>query len=269
MNKISNVILLTFLFCQSVIAQNHRDFPSTLNYFSQGDNMISNQICSETEVKHREVVSEAFGKEYYCSGNIHAEGVLKKTTSREVSYPKEEVMTEYVRDGEWNTYFDSTTKVLRSKGSYQDGEKHGKWIVYSEDGKVLYNIEYSNGYLKSKIFTDRNGERKTVFQRSEMSLFATQYKTLLILGGILPIVLLRISWNILTYNKIHKTNYIPMLQNFQEGGFLVNIYSTFTFWWFIKKGDEEGVKKYKRIANVVSVFSIICLAVSLFFLRHV
>ena len=34
------------------------------------------QGCVGGAKKHREVVSEVYGKEYYCSGNLHAEGSI-------------------------------------------------------------------------------------------------------------------------------------------------------------------------------------------------
>lgn len=265
MNKKQLFILLgAFFSCQFVIGQNDRDSPSTLNYFSHGDNRISNQICVNNEVKHREIVSESFGKEYYCNGNIHAEGGIKKLKSEKSFHPnegdKQILITEYVRHGKWKVYFDSTLKVLRSEGSYKDGEKNGKWVIYSESSKVLYEFDYLEGQIKSKIVVDKNGIRQTTIQKSDAHLFVKRNEILLILIGVLPIVLFRIGWNILTYNEINNTDYVPMFQNLQKGGGFVNIYCTFVFWWFIKKEDEKSVRNYKRIANFISVVSIICFA---------
>ncbi|WP_338765602.1 hypothetical protein WAF17_01985 [Bernardetia sp. ABR2-2B] len=264
MNKKLFLFFLAFFSYQFVIGQDDRDFASTLNYFSNGDNVTSNQICSGNEVKHREIISEIYGKEYYCNGNIHAEGEIKKLKSQTVIYPnegnKKMLMTEYVRNGNWRVYFDSTLKVLRSEGSYKDGEKNGKWIIYSKLGNVLYEFDYLEGQLKSKVVVQQNGIRQTVFHRSHANLFVKRNEILLILIGILPIVLFRIGWNILTYNQINNTNYIPLFQNWQEGGFFVNIYCTFTFWWLIKKEDNKSIRKYKYIGNWISVLSIICFA---------
>jgi len=263
MTKNLLTILIAFLIGHLVNGQDHRDWPSSLNYFSYGDDMTSYQICAGNEVIDREIISETFGIEYYCNGNVHAEGPIKKLKSETVIYIKENnkkvLTTEYVRNGYWRVYFDSTSKILRSEGKFKDGEKHGKWTIYSESGKVLYEFDYLEGQLKSKIVRDQNGNLQTIIKRSDANLFVKRNEVVLILLGVLPIVLFRISWNILTYNKINNTNYIPMLQNWQKGGWSVNIYCTFIFWWVIKEEDKEEVQRFKRIGNWISVLSFVCL----------
>ena len=57
-----------------------------------------------------------------------------------------------------------------------------------------------------------------------VNIFVENNKFLLILFGFFPIIFFRIPWNILTYNKINKTEYIFLLHNFQKGGWGVGIY---------------------------------------------
>src|SRR5690606_391341 len=108
-------LIYNFLFASLVaFGQVQGDFPSSLNYFLTGDEKFSNQICDNSEVKHREVVSETFGREFYCNGNLQAIGPIKKLKSEIVIYPERNnekvLITEFIRNGDWKVYFDSTTQ---------------------------------------------------------------------------------------------------------------------------------------------------------------
>ena len=50
------------------------------------------------------------------------------------------------RDGLWEQYFYNSTK-LNFKGSFKDGKKEGKWIIFDEAGKVRkeYTGIFKNG----------------------------------------------------------------------------------------------------------------------------
>lgn len=263
MHKTLLYVILTFLSFQAIKGQDHRDWPSSLNYYSLDDTLNSTQICAGIGRKDREIISETFGREYYCNGNVHAEGGLKKSRSRTIYYAgsdKKALSTLYLRNGDWKVYFDSTKQILRSEGSYKEGEKDGKWMIYDKDGKTRFEIEFEEGQTKTKVKINQVGKREVIIQKSNLSLFVERNETLLTLLSLLPITLLRIGWNILTYNMVHGTSYVPFFQNWQKGGMEVNINSTIIFWWVIKSEDEKEVRRYKRIANWISIFSIICLA---------
>lgn len=263
MNKKQFTILFLCIFChQFIYGQSHKNWPSSLNFFQVGD-IISMQKCNGVTLKHREVISESLGREYYCSGNIHAEGPIKKVKSDTVTYSyKDErfLRTEYIKDGYWTTYFDSTIQIVRSEGAFKNGEKEGEWIIYTVDQKPHFEFEFLQGRIKTKVKIGQNGNREAVIQRSDKALFVEDNTDLLLLIGLLPITLGRIGWNILTYNKVNNTSYIPLLQNLQKGGMSVNVYCTFIFWWVIKKDDNKEVEGYKRIANWISVLSVMCFA---------
>lgn len=263
MNTKQFTILFLYIFCHSFVnGQGQKDWPSSLNFFQVGDSLISIQKCNGVTLKHREVITASFGREYYCSGNFHAEGPIKKVKSDTVTHysdkGEEALKTEYVRDGYWKTYFDSTVQVVRSEGAFKNGEKEGEWTIYTVDQKPHYEFEFSQGRIKTKVKIDQNGSRETIIQRSDKILFVEENRGLLVLIGLLPVLLGRIGWNILTYNKVNNTSYIPLFQDFQKGGTSVNVYCTFTFWWSIYKDDSKEIASYKRIANWISVLSVIC-----------
>ena len=48
-------------------------------------------------------------------------------------------------------------EVTREVGDYKDGEKHGKWISYFEDGKIWYEGNYKNGKEHGEFIYFGNG----------------------------------------------------------------------------------------------------------------
>ncbi|RZK26428.1 MAG: hypothetical protein EOO43_02855 [Flavobacterium sp.] len=253
-NLIAVIYLLTLT--HIAYAQEHADWAFTyLNYYKSGDNSVSNQICSGVEKKHRVVVSDTYGKEYYCSGNLHAEGSLKSyksVTVIEADTEHEYLQTEYLRDGFWKVYYDSSIKILRSEGKYESGQQVGKWVIYYPNGKPKYLFEFSSGQTKTKIHIDENGNQELIIRRSEFNVLVEKFKILLIL-----LTVIRISYNIITYNQINDTKYIPFLQNWQKGGRDVNLYCTFTFWWLFHESDTPRIRSYKSTANWISILSVI------------
>ena len=81
--------------------------------------------------------------------------------------------------------------------------------------------------------------------------FVNNHIAVFILAAVLPISLIRIVWNIITYNEINGTGYIPLFQNWQKGGNSVNMYCTFIFWWTLKDSDSITIKQCKKIAKRV------------------
>lgn len=252
--------IIFLLLTDTVLSQQDGDWPSTLNYIQDNEKRIMEQGCVGGAMKHREVVSEVFGKEYYCSGNVHAEGsiVLLNTQSYIDTNNKGGITKEYGRVGHWKVYFDTSIQILRSQGEYRKGKMDGHWTIYSITGQPKYEYEFADGIVKQKIEIDNEGKRQTIVSLSDGDIFVIKYKTLLILLAVIPITLFRIGFNILTYNKIHNTKYIPMLQNWQKGGYMANFSSTFIFWWMSRNNDSETVKRYKKIANIISLISIAC-----------
>ena len=56
--------------------QEPNDWPFIyLDYHINNNNPVSYQICNGSSKQHR-VVEGSYGKEYYCSGNLHAQGPL-------------------------------------------------------------------------------------------------------------------------------------------------------------------------------------------------
>src|SRR5574339_611085 len=124
--------LILLLLTDTVLSQQNGDWPSTLNYIEDNGKRIMEQGCVGGVRKHREVVSEVYGKEYYCSGNVHAEGsiVLLNTQSYIDTNNKGGITKEYGRVGHWKVYFDSAIQILRSQGNYRRGKMDGHWTIY-------------------------------------------------------------------------------------------------------------------------------------------
>jgi len=96
----------------------------------------------------------------------------------------------------------------------------------------------------------------------EIDAFIENNETIYILIAVLPITFFRIGWNIITYNKIHSTNYVPGFQKWQKDGLFVNFYCTIIFWWIIKINDKDNVLLFKKIGNWISIISILIFIVS-------
>ena len=258
------LLLLLLLFCQIAVAQDYEDWPFYVNYASKGNNNVVTRTCGGQEVKHIEVVSETQGKEYYCSGNLHAEGTIRMLKS-EIVYQAdksdEKVLSiEYVRDGDWKVYFNSPSKTLRSKGSYKSGKRHGEWFIYAKSGKVRYEFEFREGLLKTKTVVKEDGSQQTVIQKNEINLFVEKNMMLLIAIFILPINALRLFLNIHTYNEIYGTNYNPLVRGLKRGEQFTHLYCMLVFWWISKSDDTEEIKKLKRSSNRVSGIAVLCIA---------
>lgn len=53
-----------------------------------------------------------------------------------------------LKEGEWKLYFEGTHgKTVKAKGSYVQDKRHGQWISFSENGNVLFKLNYKNGML--------------------------------------------------------------------------------------------------------------------------
>ncbi len=201
------------------------------------------------------------GSEYNVSGNVHATGgliKLREFTEHRMTDSTTERITEYTRDGLWTMYFDTDSLLVRSQGEFEQGKKTGVWKFYIEHSNQPYLIRtYAKGLIKNETSYSESGEIIKQESKSDFELFLIENYHLLILLALLPITLIRISSNIITYNKIYDTKYIPGVHKWQKGGFGVNLYTTFIFWWINQRSDESVIKKAKRISNIISIFSVI------------
>jgi hypothetical protein len=253
---------LIVLSANKAFSQIEGDWPSNLNYFVEEFDTIGYQVCDGIERKHRVVISKSRGEEFYCDGALHATGSLVRLKSEHIIYANESnrraLVTEYIRDGVWKVYYDISPQTIRSEGNYADGMKEGIWNIYSIDGNIKYRIDYRNDVIKTKTEVDSKGNRNTLISKSDVEIFVGMNKVLLLLIGLIPITGFRITYNIKVYNKIYNTHYIPFLQDFQKGGSQVNLMCTVVFWWLIKADDTKSVVSYKKNANAISLFSIVC-----------
>lgn len=213
-------------------------------------------------------VRETF--ENYNSGNVFARGPLTKSGEEEVIVSaknmRKEKHTVYARTGVWTVYYDSSVSVILSQGTFVDGEKDGLWKVFDRQGNVIKEYVFDHDLVRQQTDIDATGNRKVVVERSDRALLFLRYELLFFFLGLGPIVGIRIIWNILTWNKIYGTNYIPGFQKFQKGGTSVNLFVTLIFWWIHKSEDTSEVTRYKTIGNWISVLSIIVFALFIWFI---
>ena len=260
MRTIVHILILT-LISVLTFGQSTKDFPSTLPY-STANNGVQIQILrtdsGDIKLKHRILIQPDSGIEYYPSGNVHATGSLVKSneySTRNIADSTIEKITEYSRDGIWTMYFDTDSLIIRSQGKFVNGVKDGSWKFFKQKSSIPYLTRtYSKGIVKNEIYISDSGEILSQENKSNFELFLMTNKVLFILLAILPIVLIRITSNIITYNKINGTNYIP---GFQKGGVGVNLHSTVIFWWIYKSTDKPEILKSKKTSNIISIVSII------------
>lgn len=254
--------LLLFICIDFAVAQEDVDWPSSLNYFTAGDEKISYQICIDEPRKHRELISGHHGIEYYCSGQLHAEGKVEPVRKAQFAVKAgQSVKVEYRRTGYWRVYFDTLPKIVRSEGFYQNGKLDGLWKIYSSTGHTLYECHFVEGILREKILIDDKGFRQSVVSLLDIEVFMIRNGILLILLAVLPIIAIRFYFNVIVYNRINGTKYIPFLQNWQRGGHYASIICLFTFWWSRSAEDSPVMMKYKNMANMISVTSVVIFVV--------
>jgi len=264
------ILILILIISQGIIAQINNDYPSNLNFFITGQDSILDQICNKRTVKHRVTFSEHEGKEYYCSGNLHANGEIKKHKTIGINYAnrdKKETETEFVRVRKWNVYYDTIPKSLRSEGEFFNGIKNGKWSVYSKEGGLKSVIVFKNNQITSKTVIDKEGNQTVVINKTDSDISLENSKVGLILLALFPLVLIRPFWNMFTYNVINKTDYYPLFAGWQKGGYFASLYCSFIFWWRIHDDDSNEIIKFKKVGNWISILSIIVFVSTLLFLN--
>lgn len=50
-----------------------------------------------------------------------------------------------LKTGSWEETASYRTRILKTRGIYQRGEKEGEWIILSPNGKVISTFNYHNG----------------------------------------------------------------------------------------------------------------------------
>jgi hypothetical protein len=243
--------------CNSVLSQEYEDWPyDYLWYPTTVSNTTSARLCNGEQVKYSEVVNKRVGREYYCSGNLHAEGPLLSMGSI-ISIDTnnmEHLETSYKREGLWKVYFDSSSPVVRSEGYYKNGKRDGNWNIYSRNGQLRYEFNYVNDLIKRKNYIDDQGNRQTLISLNDGNIFVLKHKALLIFL-LIAFTLFRSGVNRVTYNKIHNTKYLPGIYKFDPDNNWINFMCIFIFWWPYKISESQLLKKYKRRATLISIFS--------------
>jgi hypothetical protein len=245
------------LVCNSVLSQDYEDWPyDYLRYPTSVSSKTSSRLCDGEQIKYSEVVNDKIGREYYCSGNLHAEGPLLSMGSTIYidTNDMEHLETSYKREGLWKVYFDSSTLVIRSKGYYTNGKRDGIWKIYSGNGQLRYEFNFVNDVIKKEIYIDDTGNRQTLISLNDGNIFVLNHKALLIFL-LIAFTLFRGGVNRVTYNKIHNTKYLPGVYKFDPDNNWINFMCIFIFWWPLKINESRLVRKYKRRANLVSIFS--------------
>jgi hypothetical protein len=200
---------------------------------------------------------------YYSDGNknVFARGPVEKSGEETVIMAAENMReskrTIYVRTGEWTIYYDSAVSVISARGTYDQGERHGEWKVFDRFGHIKTEYVFWRDVIQKQTDFDGAGNSNVAVNRSLSAVVFLKYFTVFLVISLLPITLFRIGWNILVWNKIYGTRYIPGFQDWQKGGRSVNMAATFIFWWIGKQEDSNTVKEYKRIGNWISVLSVI------------
>jgi hypothetical protein len=169
------------------------------------------------------------------------------------------VKAEFKRTGYWRVYFDTVPKIVRSEGFYRKGELDGLWKIYSITGHTLYECQFVEGILREKVVIDDKGYRHNEVHLSDIEVFMIKNRILLILLAVLPIIAIRFCFNVIVYNRMNGTKYIPFLQNWQPGGHYASIVCLITFWWSRNAEDSVVIRKLKNIANAVSATSVVVL----------
>lgn len=240
-----NILVFGLLLLSDLaLGQVAKDWPSTTVSLSSEDSNQSEEL------------------EHYESGYVFAQGSLKKSGFRKVVKLTEDegqvndTIYDYFRVGIWTVYYDSTIKIVKSRGEYVDGKKNGLWKRFNKQGELCSEYVFVDDLIKTQIEIGRDGKRNVILNRSGVAIFFLNNKFLLFMLGLLPIVGIRSFWNIVVWNKIYRTNYIPGFTKFKKGEFNANFYSVIIFWWFKSDGDDSEIRMFKKIGNWISILSL-------------
>lgn len=213
---------------------------------------------------------EKEGFEYYKSGHLYARGPLTISGSRDVvkvSESRRQVKEMvYHRSGLWTIYYDSIASIVLCIGEYTDNKKNGLWKVFDKRGGLLSEYTFYKDIIQSQIEFDEFGKRNVIVSRSNRTVFLLRNEILLFFLGLLPIVGVRSFWNIVVWNSIYKTNYIPGFGKFIVGELNANVYCMLIFWWLYRDTDSNKVRTFKKIGNWISGLSLLIFGLFITFL---
>ena len=105
--------------------------------------------------------------------------------------------------------------------------------------------------------------------RQSIATLALENRVLLYFCGLFPIMAIRTSWNLLTWNKIYGTKYVPGITQFKKSETNVKFYSALIFWWIFTEDDTRNIRAYKKIGNWISALSVIIFVVFIFILSTI
>lgn len=254
------ILLFIFILLPTItFSQQANDFPSDLPYFKNNNIDTGAVYCDGILQKHWQIIGDSMVKEFYCDSNIHAEGpvFISNVTSYINPDNSKGISKEYHKTGYWKVYFDSYDKIIRSEGSYKNGKMDGLWIIYYPNGKHNHEIIYSDDIIKQHTEIDESGKRTLIESNTDTTIFLIKNKSSLIILVLIPLMIVRPIVNIITYNKLNKTQYIPMFQNWQKGGWAVGLEMIMTFWWMPRKHETKEIKNYILSANIICFISVI------------
>ncbi|HYH16410.1 MAG TPA: hypothetical protein VD794_14375 [Flavisolibacter sp.] len=247
----------------SLFGQQTHDWPHiSLDYHVMNGNPVSYQSCDGQPAKHR-VVDDPLGKEYYCSGHLHAQGPLVLVDSSIVINldGTEETRLKYARHGKWLVYYDSSKHLLRTEGSFNRGKEDGIWRMYTLTGKPRYEYQFVDGTIVKEVHYDAQGNQQVVLASSRVKVFYERHKTLILYVMFLVVILLRSLWNMVTFYKIKNSRYASAFDYWKKEGATAALLSPFIFWWLRDAGDTSTVRFYKRWGNVIAIVSILVFVV--------
>jgi len=223
----------------------------------------SNDWPSSSFEHSYENANEKAGLEHYKSGHLQARGPITKSGSRDVvkvSENRKQVKeTVYDRSGTWTVYYDSAVSIVRSTGKYTEGRKNGLWKLFSKNGNLRSEYTFVKDFVKTRVDIDNSGNRNVVVNRSDGTVFVQNNETLLFCFGLIPVVVMRWFGNLVIWNKIYRTNYIPGFAKFKKGEIDANVYCSIIFWWLKKEDDTDEIRTFKNIGNWISVLSLVAL----------
>lgn len=229
---------------------------------------IDNDWPSKSAYHAYENPNQKEGTESYESGHLCAFGPLEKSGTEKVVKVNGTEVTEtiYKRAGTWTVYYDSSVRITRSIGQFINGKKNGDWKVFGKNGDLRSEYTFYNDLIKKQINVDKDGSRTAVINRSDGTMFYLDNVLLLFFLGLVPIVGIRPFWNLVVWNNIYKTKYIPGFSMFKKGELNANVYCAMIFWWLRDEKDSKKIKRLKRIGNSISAISVLIAGLFIIFL---
>ena len=101
-------------------------------------------IAESEEDKDPEDHSDEMGRTYYEDGeSVKEVFTYKEVQSFNPNKPEEGIQIEEVKDGAYFKYYENGQ--LKKMGTYNDGEKHGEFTYYDEEGNKVRTAHFEEG----------------------------------------------------------------------------------------------------------------------------